>query len=39
MKTYQFESQLWLPQARDPIFKFFADPRNLQRKKHGMASF
>lgn len=31
MKTYRFESQLWLPQARDQIFKFFADPRNLQR--------
>ena len=31
MKTYRFESQLWLPQARDQIFKFFADPRNLER--------
>ena len=31
MKAYRFESQLWLPQARDQIFKFFADPRNLQR--------
>ena len=31
LKTYRFESQLWLPQARDQIFKFFADPRNLQR--------
>ena len=31
MKTYQLETQLWLPQARDQVFKFFADPRNLER--------
>jgi ligand-binding SRPBCC domain-containing protein len=31
MKTYQLQTQLWLPRPRDLIFKFFADPRNLER--------
>jgi len=31
MKTHQLQTQLWLPQPRDLIFKFFADPRNLER--------
>lgn len=31
MKTYQLQTDLWLPQAREVIFKFFADPGNLDR--------
>lgn len=31
MKTFRLKTQLWLPHARDKIFDFFADPRNLDR--------
>jgi ligand-binding SRPBCC domain-containing protein len=31
MKTYKLETQLWLPAARDRLFKFFAEPSNLER--------
>lgn len=31
MKTYLFETELWLPQPRAHVFHFFADPRNLER--------
>lgn len=31
MKTYQFRTELWLPEARDRVFSFFADPHNLER--------
>lgn len=31
MKTYHLETRLWLPQGRDQVFEFFADPRNLER--------
>jgi hypothetical protein len=31
MKTYRYETLLWLPQARARVFQFFADPRNLER--------
>lgn len=31
MKTYRLETQLWLPQPRDLVFEFFANPRNLER--------
>ena len=31
MTTYRVETELWLPRARDQVFAFFADPRNLQR--------
>jgi ligand-binding SRPBCC domain-containing protein len=31
MKTYQLQTELWLPQPPDRVFKFFADPRNLER--------
>lgn len=31
MRTYQLQTQLWLPQRREEIFSFFADPSNLDR--------
>jgi ligand-binding SRPBCC domain-containing protein len=30
MKIHRFESELWLPQPREEIFGFFADPANLE---------
>ncbi len=29
MKTFWLRTELWLPQSRDEIFQFFADPQNL----------
>jgi len=29
MKTFWLRTDLWMPQGRDEIFKFFADPQNL----------
>ncbi|MPZ75565.1 MAG: CDP-paratose 2-epimerase [Deltaproteobacteria bacterium] len=31
MKTHRLQTRLWLPQPRDRIFQFFADPFNLER--------
>ena len=31
MKRYRLESELWVPQERNRVFQFFADPRNLER--------
>jgi ligand-binding SRPBCC domain-containing protein len=31
MKTRRLEAQLWLPRSRDEVFRFFADPNNLER--------
>ena len=31
MKTYQLQTSLWLPRAREEIFAFFSDPRNLEK--------
>lgn len=31
MKTYQLRNELWLPQPLERVFKFFADPHNLER--------
>ncbi|HKY64279.1 MAG TPA: SRPBCC family protein [bacterium] len=31
MKTHLLKSSLWLPAARDRVFSFFADPKNLQQ--------
>ena len=31
MRTYHLESRLWLPQPREKVFAFFADPQNLER--------
>lgn len=30
MKIYKLETKLFLPADRDEVFKFFADPRNLE---------
>jgi ligand-binding SRPBCC domain-containing protein len=31
MKTHHLKSELWLPQRREQVFEFFADPKNLER--------
>ena len=31
MKTHRFETQIWLPHRHQQVFKFFADPINLNR--------
>lgn len=31
MKTFWLRTELWLPQSREEIFQFFADPGNLDR--------
>ena len=31
MKTYRLKTELWLPQKRETIFDFFANPVNLDR--------
>lgn len=30
MKDFTFHAELWLPQARDEVFPFFAEARNLE---------
>jgi ligand-binding SRPBCC domain-containing protein len=31
MKTHHLHSEVWLPSPRDQVFRFFADPKNLQQ--------
>lgn len=31
MKTHHLKSELWLPQRREQVFEFFANPKNLER--------
>lgn len=31
MKTYQLQTELWLPQPLERVFSFFAEPHNLER--------
>jgi ligand-binding SRPBCC domain-containing protein len=31
MRTYQLQTQFWLPRPREEIFSFFSDPSNLDR--------
>lgn len=31
MKTFTFQSELWLPQPPEAVFAFFADARNLEQ--------
>ena len=31
MRTYQLQTQLWLPRSQKEVFDFFAEPKNLER--------
>jgi len=31
MKIHRLETELWLPRPREQVFRFFADPGNLER--------
>lgn len=31
MKTHHLKAELWLPHPREAVFRFFADPKNLER--------
>ncbi|MGH7853307.1 MAG: SRPBCC family protein [Candidatus Binatia bacterium] len=39
MKTHHFQTEQWLAQPLDRIFKFFADPENLERLTPPWLSF
>ncbi len=39
MKTYRLIKELWLPQSRDQVFGFFANPGNLDRLTPAWLSF
>jgi ligand-binding SRPBCC domain-containing protein len=39
MKIFHLRTELWLPQSRSEIFKFFADPGNLERLTPGWLRF
>ena len=39
MKTHHLETEQWLPRGLDQVFKFFADPRNLERLTPPWLSF
>jgi ligand-binding SRPBCC domain-containing protein len=39
MKTYRLKNELWLPRPREEVFKFFADPGNLERITPGWLHF
>lgn len=31
MKMHRLQTELWLPQPRERVFRFFGDPKNLER--------
>ncbi len=39
MKTFWLKRRLWLPQPRDKVFEFFANPQNLDRLTPGWLHF
>jgi ligand-binding SRPBCC domain-containing protein len=39
MKPHHLQTELWLPHPLDRVFKFFADPRNLERLTPPWLSF
>jgi ligand-binding SRPBCC domain-containing protein len=39
MKIYQLKTEIWLPRPRDEVFRFFADPKNLERLTPTWLSF
>jgi ligand-binding SRPBCC domain-containing protein len=39
MKTYRLQTEIWLPQKRNTVFSFFADPQNLEDLTPGWLHF
>ena len=39
MSAFRIHRQIWLPQSREEVFGFFADPRNLEELTPGWLQF